>query len=284
MIREASNTTTATNYGSEGAIKDKPSVPVFKSSAEGPYFHLIPNRFTNLPPRYIITKTHCFGYCIHCPPKFYVETSRSFQSKCQTGDRLIETESGLETKEVTYDSSKLGKAIHIIRHPLDNIVARFHLDYKKEELLNNTIFVTKYPYNSTGFSAWCASQDRQCTLSKLRWIDNALANKLKAVPCREEFFRYLQWHNLAFETSRSLSLPTLIMYYEDYSRDFDLALKRLLTFLELPNAGGFKSFSYGKQYQDYYSAEERAAVLDLVKEQASAETWHYLKDYDFSVQ
>ncbi len=71
------------------------------------------------------------------------------------------------------------------------------------------------------------------------------------------------------------------MYYDDYKNDFDLALKRLLTFLELPSAGGVEPFSSGKIYRDYYSPEQSAAILDLVKEQASAETWHYMKEFEF---
>jgi hypothetical protein len=285
LTREASNTTTATNYGLEGEIKDEPSVPVFNSSVEGPYFELIPGRVTNMPPKYILTKTHCGGFCSDCKPNNYLESSRSFQIMCQTGKRGRLDESGrLVTDFVTYDTTNLGKAIHILRHPLDNVVARFHLIQKREASLNHTDFTTKYPYNSTGFNAWCAAQDKTHDLSKLRWVDDALAEKLSAVPCRQEFFRYLQWHNLAFETSRALALPTLILHYDDYSNDFDLAVKRLLTFLELPSAGGVEQFSHGKVYRDYYSPEQRAAVLALVQEQATAETWHYLKDYDFGVE
>lgn len=282
LTREASNTTTATNYGLEGEIKDEPSVPVFNSSVEGPYFELIPDRFTNLPPKYILTKTHCGGFCSDCHPRGYLESSRSFQIGCQSGKRGKMTDSGLSTEFVTYNSSLVTKAIHILRHPLDNVVARFHLYYKREQAMNNKDFTTRYPYNSTGFNSWCADQDKTHDLSKYRWVDEPLTKKLNAVPCRQEFFRYLQWHNLAFETSRALSLPTLIMHYDDYSNEFDLALKRLLTFLELPSAGGVEPFSHGKVYRDYYSPEQRAAVLDLIEEQATAETWHYLKDYDFS--
>ncbi len=283
LTREASNTTTATNYGLEGEIKDEPSIPVFNSSVNGPYWELIPGRVTSLPPKYLLTKTHCGGFCSDCNPKNYIESSRSFQIMCQSGKRGIITDSGPTTELVTYDSSIPKKAIHILRHPLDNVVARFHLIQKREAERKNKAFTHKFPYNGTGFINWCDEQDKGYDLSQpqYRWIDEALWDKLAAVPCRQEFFRYIQWHNEAFTTSRALGLPTLIMYYDDYKNDFDLALKRLLTFLELPSAGGVEPFSSGKIYRDYYSPEQSAAILDLVKEQASAETWHYMKEFEF---
>jgi hypothetical protein len=62
-VRELTNTTTATNYGLEGDIKDDESVPVFQHSEDGyngPFLELIPGRSTNIP-KYILTKTHCSG-------------------------------------------------------------------------------------------------------------------------------------------------------------------------------------------------------------------------------
>ncbi len=62
-VRELTNTTTATNYGLEGEIKDEESVPAFKHSEDsenGPFLELIPGRVTNMP-KLILTKTHCGG-------------------------------------------------------------------------------------------------------------------------------------------------------------------------------------------------------------------------------
>jgi hypothetical protein len=45
MTREASNSTTATNYALEGEIRDKPSVLAIpgKAGSEGPWLELIPD-------------------------------------------------------------------------------------------------------------------------------------------------------------------------------------------------------------------------------------------------
>lgn len=57
LIRETSNTTTATNYALEGDIKDEPSVPAIVGSEEGPFLELIKTIKTNIPEKYILTKT-----------------------------------------------------------------------------------------------------------------------------------------------------------------------------------------------------------------------------------
>lgn len=57
LIRETSNTTTATNYALEGDIKDEESVPAIAGSEEGPFLELIKTIKTNMPEKYILTKT-----------------------------------------------------------------------------------------------------------------------------------------------------------------------------------------------------------------------------------
>lgn len=57
LIRETSNTTTATNYALEGDIKDEASVPAVQGSEDGPYLELIKTIQTTIPEKYILTKT-----------------------------------------------------------------------------------------------------------------------------------------------------------------------------------------------------------------------------------
>lgn len=57
LIRETSNTTTATNYALEGDIKDEASVPAIPGSEDGPYLELIKTIKTSIPERFILTKT-----------------------------------------------------------------------------------------------------------------------------------------------------------------------------------------------------------------------------------
>ncbi|KAL3789494.1 hypothetical protein ACHAW5_000761 [Stephanodiscus triporus] len=78
-IRRLTNTTTASNYGLEGTIKDEESVPVFKGDGgmNGPYLELIRGVTTNIP-KLILTKTHCGGYTVTHNPNSYIVTPCKF--------------------------------------------------------------------------------------------------------------------------------------------------------------------------------------------------------------
>jgi hypothetical protein len=126
MTREASNTTTATNYAMEGDVRDLASTQVIEGKAgeNGPFLELIKNRYSNIPHT-ILTKTHCAGFCSLCGPrKLWFETPRTFLRGCLSGTRAVYGQNGLEEIDVIYDKSLVTKAIHIYRHPLDNIVGK----------------------------------------------------------------------------------------------------------------------------------------------------------------
>ena len=153
-IRELTNTTTATNYGLEGEIKDKESVPAFEGwdSEKGPFLELIPRRRTNIP-RLILTKTHCGGFSTTLHAEGYIETPRSFLKSCLKSKRgIFSTESNsMETQSVWYSPDLVKKAIHIIRNPMDNIVARFHLERKRYTAKNNKKWLADHPNDKVGF-------------------------------------------------------------------------------------------------------------------------------------
>ena len=67
-VRELTGTTTGTNYGLEGVVKDQKSTPAFPDMGDaenGPFLHIIPGREINTP-KLLLTKTHCSGYCSSC--------------------------------------------------------------------------------------------------------------------------------------------------------------------------------------------------------------------------
>lgn len=118
LVRTSTNYTTGTNYALEGDIKDQPSEPVFpgEKGLEGPFYELIPNVHTTEPKKYILTKTHCHGFCgsRRCPN--YIHTSRSFQMGCRSGFRAVKGENGeMEQVRVTYDKEIVKAAIHLFR-------------------------------------------------------------------------------------------------------------------------------------------------------------------------
>jgi hypothetical protein len=282
-VREASNTTTATNYALEGEIRNKPSVPVIPGSGgeQGPWLELIPDRHTSVPDRYILTKTHCKGFCSgrYCGADKTIHTVRSFRTGCLSGTRAIETKRGLEKIDVTYSSQLVGKAIHIFRHPLDNVVARFHLEYNVQRI--NPEISSLFTKDMVGFKRWCQLDDSNRGLLTHRLIDERLRQRMEEIPCFNEFYRYLQWHNLAFAVSHDMNLPTMILHYDEYSIDFEGTRDKVLNWLELPRVANGVKFQDGKVYRNYYTREEKVAIRRFLQEFASVETWEQLKDYDF---
>lgn len=121
--------------------------------------------------------------------------------------------------------------------------------------------------------------DKSTELLRTRWVDKQLADALAAVPCHAEFFRYLQWHNLAFIASEELALPTMVFHYEDYTTRYDDVTKELVAFLELEATGPPEPFIANKRYADYYSDRETQAIAALIKEQSSKQTWQHLARY-----
>ena len=285
MTREASNTTTATNYALEGDIRNKPSAPVFDGpeGEQGPWLELIPGRETTVPESYIVCKTHCKGFCSGrlCGADKTIHTVRSFRTGCLSGTRAVVTKRGLEKIDVAYSDKIVGKAIHLFRHPLDNIVARFHLEYNVQRTRGNPEFIELFSKDKIGFKRWCMLDDSNRGLLSHRLIDGRLRRLMKNIPCFNEFYRYLQWHNLAFSVSHDMSLPTMILHYDEYSADFEGTRDKVLSWLELPRVANGVKFQDGKIYRNYYTREEKQAVRRFLEEFASAETWEQLKDYDF---
>jgi hypothetical protein len=161
-IRELTNTTTATNYGLEGEIRDEESVPVFPgdSGLNGPYLELRPGRTTSLP-KLILTKTHCGGYNTILDPTKYILSSRTFLRWCLTGKRGVYSSSSrsssfgatpsIESHPVHYHKDVVKRVVHLIRNPLDNVVARFHNERNKFVRMQDEEWLKEYPNNKRGF-------------------------------------------------------------------------------------------------------------------------------------
>jgi hypothetical protein len=191
MTREATNCTTATNYGLEGEIKDQPSVPAIQDGTglKGPWLELIPGRPTRVAST-ILTKTHCKGFCSgsYCGPEKTFHTVRSFMMGCLTGNQGIRDEKGaLKLIDQTYSKSLVHKSIHIFRHPLDNVVARFHLEFNEKRDARDTTYMKLFPKNSTGFHRWCALDDRNRGLVRSRFMDRTLRESMLKMPCFVSF-------------------------------------------------------------------------------------------------
>ena len=282
LIQGYTNTTTATNYGQEQSTTQE-TISILPGSQDGPFF-----RYSSwpLPPRYILTKTHCGGECDACQTpgsNEYINSVEAFEQACCTGKRISN-----KTKiPTTYSSDIPKKAIHLIRDPFDNVVARLHLKERRWERQRNK---TKYEervdmFNRTkdGFLAYCRFRDLKSF--KLEYHQRTLRAKIlelaMKVPCYAEFVSYTRWHNHAIQLVAQKDIPTMTLFYEDYALQWNTTVDQLLSFLWLKPAPGAEAeeFILGKHYDEFYSEEQKQAAANLIQEIASAELWELLQRY-----
>ena len=69
LVQAVSNTTAATNYAEECKQDSEGRVATLFDSPSGPYLRQqVLHGGMSLPKRYVLTKTHCGGRCVHCIP------------------------------------------------------------------------------------------------------------------------------------------------------------------------------------------------------------------------
>ena len=186
------------------------------------------------------------------------------------------------TEFVTYSPDLVKKAVHIFRNPMDNIVSRFRYEWMQQAKSNQNNWANNYPKNREGFRRWCTHLNANRTKimsSSIHWIDPSLKEVMDGVPCVTEFYRYVQWHNLAFATTSDLQVPSLVFYYEDYSSRFKEVTEELTNFLGLKQLGEAPKFIDNKEYGDYYTTTDKQAIAKFIKEFATKPTWQILEHY-----
>ena len=287
LVRVVTGQRTATNYGTENVGADGTSVRVFERSLEGPFWS-DPERnkysFPQLGSKgypYVLTKTHCGGRCDQCPPERYIENHQSFSRQCFQGFRITKNSNG-ELQEVLgrYSKDLVARAVHLIRDPFDNVVSRFHLAYKHFVKRNYTDKIEMYPRSKEGFRAFCKDLDnRFIKEEKATKFYRDVIDVVKKVPCHADFFRFIQWHNLAFVTVWDLRIPTLILHYENYTDNFNQTKAMLLDFLNQDDINDPPLFVTGKTYRDYFTDEEVQAVVTMFSKLALDKTLDHTKHY-----
>lgn len=288
LIRQQTKTTTATNYGQETID----CIPVFQDEQRnGPYF-----RYPewNLPAKNILTKTHC-SLSTDNMPMNEVDSAEVFETTCSSGNRMVHHNGTNEKRPTLYDPSTVQQAVHLIRDPFDNIVARFHLKVKNwKEIGHFKKIVDSNVFNFTqeGFKAFCDFQDRPFV--RMQWntsiifsgIDSSLQEDIlsyaEVVPCYHQFFHYIRWHNFAVKMLHQREIPYHTLFYEDYGLKFNHTVKGLLDFLVLKRIPGRDSkskFVTGNGYLDYYDRKEIRNAKKLMRGLASKEVQGLLDRY-----
>lgn len=306
LVKQASNTTSATNYGNEYLNENKESVPLY-SDISGPYLWQDENiQGLNVPSTYILTKTHCGGRCQDCPPRSYIEDVDSFMLQCLRAPKVISIDKELSStmdsnKRIvrriavakgvfqslvldSYDTSIVKKMVHVIKNPYDNVISRFHHEYKSLGLVQSNQkakVVFGYKHNNEGFQEWCKKQDKKFINAEQEMYGHYYA-LTKNVPCHAEFYRYVQWHNLAFELADKLNIKSYVFNYEDFKSKQEEIITEILDYLELPivdNAlSNLMPFRLDN-FRDHYSNKQMDAVAIYIRSLSSEKTWSYVCRY-----
>jgi hypothetical protein len=280
MVRHLSHMSTATNYGEEFTDDEGNPIPIHENSSVGPFW--VDPQETSFaverPTVLAFTKTHCGGRCEECGPSKYVENPHSFLTQCLSGKWPHVEKDGTIVKElVQYDVELVQRAVHLIRSPFDNVVSRFHLeshefdDEKRQD----------YPNSRDGFRNFCFHLNTiyEEEEKSSRLVDPKVWQLMKDVPCRDDFFRFAQWHNLAFVTTQSLGIPTLVVHYESYETNYSETATKMVEFLHLPLRGELIGFFKGKEYIDYFSPAEQQNVSKAMKIMSLSSTWDQISHY-----
>eukprot|EP00537_Pseudo-nitzschia_pungens_P010208 CAMPEP_0172384888 /NCGR_PEP_ID=MMETSP1061-20121228/2588_1 /TAXON_ID=37318 /ORGANISM="Pseudo-nitzschia pungens, Strain cf. pungens" /LENGTH=740 /DNA_ID=CAMNT_0013113669 /DNA_START=278 /DNA_END=2500 /DNA_ORIENTATION=- len=111
---------------------------------------------------------------------------------------------------------------------------------------------------------------------------------VRRVPCRGDFFRYVQWHNLLHQALDLVphKMPVLTVYYENYGKDFFETAGSVLDFLELQPVPGDKrgnvkwaEFRSRTDYEGFFSEEQVAAATTFVNALSSFRVWGEIRHY-----
>jgi hypothetical protein len=259
--------TTATNYGSI-AIYEGANVPALSGpdGNNGPFLQIYPDFEVRIPQN-ILTETHCRveDYSsIDCYRTSNPELFR-FVKQCLSGKRIDETSfAATKLRNVSYDRKLVKQAIHVIRNPLDNVVARFNS-------------MTETSKNAEGFQQWCADLDRNFVAHDN--LPTTAKEKIQQIPCKSEFLDYVQWHNLAFNATSLLCLSTMVLFYDDYEIDYEGTRNKVIDFLGVPFIGTNEMFQPGKTYSEFYTEQQRTTIHEFLHAYASDETWMHISKY-----
>jgi len=275
LVRHVTHFSTASNCGTESLNNESSSMLVYPNTTTGPFWVDLQQGFPyEHPKKYVLTKTHCGGKCQNCGPSEWVQNPHSFKVDCLSGRGIFKPNG--RPMDVSYDETLVKKAVHLIRNPFDNVVSRFHLER------HHSKSAASYDSSREGFRAFCKLMDKTYEVMEEASfaIDKSILKIMKGVPCHADFFRYAQWHDLAFITTESLRVPTYVLHYELYETKFNETLADLMDFIELPRTfTNYEEFIKGKEYAAYFTLEEREAVKIALKEMTLSITWDNVKHY-----
>ena len=191
------------------------------------------------------------------------------------------------TDNVQYFGGLVKKSIHVIRDPFSNIVSRFLKHFKRQyiEAASPLSKVLTYNINNdkAGFQEYCRRLDEHFYKHEHDMFPHIMSNStlIKNVPCRSEFYKFMQWHNLAFVATREIHpMPVMVLHYEDYCEDINVVLDDVLEFIELGKKESYNIRQAHCHYHDsFFDVEQLIALQEFMRFLGSEELLTYLERY-----
>jgi hypothetical protein len=261
--------TTGSNYAKDWMY----AFPIRPELTDGPFLHKLYLRV----PHYVLTKTHCSGYCDDCSPASYIVTDKDFEQGCLRAESPTPNHGYVSTH---YDSSVPVKAVHIIRNPFDNIVARMHLAVKRRERIGwAPEQVAAFESSKDGLDAWCLYVDGKFAHDDYDYFSDDIKAHFDGLPCYADWYRYVQWHNRAAALTEKLGIPVHYLFYENYTTAFNKTVAGLLDFLDESARQPPSEFIPGKTYEGFFEDDHARKAAKFVQAVASPTTWEQVKHY-----
>lgn len=280
LIHSVTDRATATNYGFsvmdlEGnvhvAIHD--SVRVYGDS--GPALYT--SKFLEPPDTRILTWASSDGTCRNCHPRKYMYNYGRFREMCWEGTVM---QDGRQVA-VKYNPELVKSAVHLYRDPFDNIVLRFWAERETMAAGNHLTWLQRYPPTHAGFQSWCNDRDAEWYDVENAWYGAETMQKAEGVICRQEFYKYIMFHNNIVRTRLAYNLPTFVLKYEDFFLNYEKTLSNIVSFLGLPmlREPPEKDVQVGFS-ERYYTDENREAAKNLMRSLALPKVLEVLDEYD----
>ena len=250
-----------------------------------------------MPTKYIPVVSHCGGYCSGCNPGRYILRRDDFIATCSATIRFT-PDIGLDgpiLNSGTYENTKytaalIQKALIVIRNPFHVIQDRFlqySHHYEKGHTAQRSIndhdeWYTKYQLNINGFHTYCMNEQHRYVDEEKKWFEfDDLTALTNVTTCHAEFYRWVQWYNLLFDSLDYLNIPHEILHYEDLfhkkgdkNDNTNSGTKQILDFFELQEIKNNDNhvFYYKGDY-GYITNNEKDSIITLIKRFATEKTW-----------
>jgi len=275
---------TATNHGNlqmtdsgiiTGAPMARNSMQVYGDKGPG----LMTGISHSVPDKKILTLTDAHGTCRNCHPKEYMHSKNKFRQALWTATIIKDG----ARKKIEYNTNNVKGGVHLFRHPFDNVLLRYWAHRENKDVTNHNGWVAKYGASHKGFNKWCDTLDAHWYETELAWYGEEVMARSEGVPCRQEFFKWVMYHNNVECVERGAELPMYHLKYEDLYTGYHQTIGNLFKFLEYPvvRAAPVQAEPLRVGFsRHYFSPEQKARTYAFMKSIAEPETLQMLNKYE----